>query len=84
MPNWIRDDSGDLVNLNLIEAVVLNPIGEDQEGPQGHTHELLAINQENTSYRLTSGDEGHCRNLLAVIAQSVSPIDPESIRGSRS
>lgn len=65
--NWTEDDAGDLINLDLMESVSLNPLSEEQGAPEGATHELVAINADNESYRLAAGTEAECkmaRNLL--------------------
>lgn len=67
---WIEDDAKDLVNLSLCEAVILAPITEqEQEAPEGHTHEVLALQPDQRSYRLASGKETECRLVMQNISK---------------
>lgn len=52
---FLTDDAGDIINLAWIESIMMRPLESEQEAPEGHTHELLAVNPAQESYRLTSG-----------------------------
>lgn len=63
MRPWIIDDCGDLVNLEHMEAIIMRVIEEEDSKPEGHTHELLAVNTHQETYRIASGTEESCKAI---------------------
>lgn len=58
VPVFVSDDGGDLINLWHMEAIMKSKIDKEfQEAPEGHTHEILAVNTAQESYRLFTGTE---------------------------
>ena len=80
MSKWISDDAGDLVNLDHIECITLAVVTEDQEAPEGHTHELLAITPDKESYRVFSGSETKCRAARGWINAQLDAYNPDATR----
>ena len=65
---WITDDAGDLINLEHVESIMIMKIDHtQQDAPKDHTHELLAINPAQESYRLTSGAEEAVKQIRGNI-----------------
>lgn len=85
---WIIDDAGDLVNLEYIAVIALNPLSAEQadEFLTGSTNEVLAIDIDGNSYRLAHGTELACKTVRESIKGQLSNPDmllvqpPEVVR----
>lgn len=68
---WLKDDTGDLINLNLIEVITLHTELELlQDGTGEHEkmiYRVLAVNDEGESYCLLSGTEQACRAFIDAL-----------------
>jgi hypothetical protein len=71
--SWTTDDAGDLINLDHIELITILKLDlTNQAAPEGATHELLAINADQESYRLTSGTEEECTKERSRLAHALN------------
>ena len=68
MPKWIRDDAGDIINLDHIICVGIFPI-EDQDA--AHTHELLAVTPDEYSYRLSHGTLDEMKRAREIVLRDI-------------
>ena len=79
MSQWafMLDDAGDLVNLYKMECIWVAEIVREeggvpvQDAPEGHTHEVLAVNGSQESYRLRSGTQDQCKAFMQRLANAL-------------
>ena len=63
---YIRDETGDLVNIALAQYISVAPIEEATED-SSTTHCVLVIFPNEDSTWLYSGSEGECKDFLAGV-----------------
>lgn len=82
---WTQDDAGDLINLahiQLISIATLHPEAQADDIHAGHTHELVAILPDQTSFRLALGSLEHCQANRDRLARMLlrSEVDPHLMK----
>lgn len=68
---FIIDDAGDIINLSWIEIIQVAELQPEQEAPEGHTHEVLAVNPSQESYRIFSGTKAQCEEKRLDISKEL-------------
>lgn len=68
--NWTLDDAGDLINLDHIQAIVMNPTVDEEPGMD---YEIIAINSKDESYRLLASTEAACRDRMSSLRLRLMP-----------